>query len=78
MSGLWDVIEHLGTEPSAYVWSPSWLLCPHGDEDDSRAVVVDAYEFDAQVWPKAHGRALAQEREWDRAEEARELAGCGQ
>lgn len=63
-SGLYDVVAHEARDESAGV--PFWLLLPSGEEDDGEnGVAVDDSAFAEQVWPKAFGRRLEEEREME-------------
>jgi len=74
VSGLYGLLEHEMPEPSAYVWSECWTLCPHGAEEatDENTITVDAADFEEQVFPKSYGQRLEMERWMDWAEEDRE------
>lgn len=66
--GLFDIIEYCVAEPSAYVHSPLYIVCPHGEEEGI-TYSVNAYDLEQQVDPKSHGRQLVNEREMVFAEE---------
>ena len=65
-SGLYEVVEYCGIEPSAYIFSPYYLICsadsPHDDWEDN-CYEIDVDDFESQVNPKSYGRNLAQEKE---------------
>ena len=65
LSGLFAVEEHWGVEPSAYVWSPYWVVSrlDADPDDESEVYDVDDDVFLAQTDPKGYGRLLVQERE---------------
>jgi hypothetical protein len=64
LNGLYVVSEYCPYEPSAYVHSPQFVVVPEdGEQVDPAEFIIDADEFDKQVWPKTYGRALVQERE---------------
>jgi hypothetical protein len=68
INGRHVVEEFLPYEPSAYVWSPCFLLIPEGVDDSSAevlAVTVDADDLERAVDPEAVERREAQEREWE-------------
>lgn len=69
--GLFDVVEYLPFEPSNYVWTPGFLVVPHGyDGDlDDGCYFVAAQTYEEQVHPAMHARMLVQERDMANAEE---------
>lgn len=67
--GLFDVIEFMTYEPSAYVWSPGYLVVPHGQKDIEHAYFVGVDTYEAQVNPSSYAMSLAMERDMDNHEE---------
>lgn len=65
--GLFDVIEFCPYEPSNYVWSPYFLVCPHGQEEGP-CYALSAQDYDEQVNPKSHALNLRDERDMDNRE----------
>jgi hypothetical protein len=66
--GLFDMIEFCPYEPSAYVWSPYYLVAPRGVEG-GRYYAVPAQDYVEQVYPDSHARELVQERMMEFREE---------
>jgi hypothetical protein len=69
ISGLFIVAEFWPVEPSAYVWSPTFLVCRAGGDADAPSWTVDADVLVSQVDPHAYGRQLELERDMEFAEE---------
>lgn len=72
VSGLYDIVERYGVEPSNYVHSPGYLIAAIEDresDDGEKFLWVDEYVLLAQADPHAYGRMLAQERWLDLAEQ---------
>jgi hypothetical protein len=66
VSGLFDVIEFCGYEPSAYISSPGFIIDrPENRDRTDTSVWVDEHVFWEQVDPHAYGRMLVQMREMD-------------
>jgi hypothetical protein len=67
ISGLFDVVEHWGYEPSAGVRSPGFIVARTEDRDEPDPITlwVDEHVFIEQVVPEAHASALLSEREMD-------------
>ena len=68
-AGLYEFIEFNGVEPSAYVWSPYYLVCPLdrvNDEDwEDHCYCIDEWDYQSVVYPKKHGIRIVEERERD-------------
>lgn len=79
ISGLFDVLEHHPTEPSAYVWTPCLDVCPHDAPpegtlgEDVPVYTVDEYKFIEQTNPKLYGQILRDEREMELAAEREDM-----
>jgi hypothetical protein len=75
ISGLYFVDQFCPYEPSNYVWSACYDLCPAGLDfpvELDKFVSVDVDRFTEQVDPQSYGRQLVQEREMDFYEEDRD------
>lgn len=77
VSGLFDIVEHWGYEPSAGVRSPGFLVSPIADresiEPNRPPLWIDEAVLIEQVCPDAHASALLHEREMDYCSEMMEL-----
>lgn len=72
LMGLFDVEEFCPYEPSAYVWSPYFLVCSHYDQRDyPQYYAVPAQDFEQQVHPDSYAREVELEREQGFYEEDR-------
>jgi hypothetical protein len=66
--GLFDIVEYHSYEPSAYIFSSGYTVCPEGS-DEGPDYFVDAYVLQAHIDPKSYALDLALEREAGFAEE---------
>lgn len=84
LEGDYEIVEFMPYEPSAYVNSAGFLICPAGwdpevELDDDHLWFVEEWDLIEQIDPPAYKRFVEQERAYERAQssEAWERLGGG-